>query len=178
MLPPKCHLELQCEEVQSLTIQDLVEPINYGLQRPPLQVDICSPLDLTPVSLLECEDSWRKAKEDWFTTRFSYGRPSPFAEPSCPPPSPVHISSQADQPQPEITSGRKKRESETPLSGDAPCHQEEIPRRIGNQFVGVPKEELLNLSLQMCTFDVIIRSEELAQIMYNLIAERLSVRYF
>jgi hypothetical protein len=135
-------------------------------------------LDRTLVSSLECEDSWKKAKEDWFTTRFSYGLPNPFVEPSCPPNSPEHTLSQADQLLQENMSGRRKPELATPLSGVAPSLPEGIARPIGKQFVGVPKEEDLNLFHQTFTFDVIMHSEELAQIMYNLFAERLSARYF
>jgi len=177
MLPPKCQLSLECqEEIQTRTLQDLIEPINYGLQRAPLQTDICSPLDHTPVSLLECEDSWRKAKEDWFTTRFSYGLPNPFAGPSCPPNSPEPILSQADLPLPETTCGKKRPGLETPLNGVAPCQPEGIQKRTGSQYVGVPREEILNAFQRMFTLDIIIRSVELAQIMYNLFAERLSAR--
>ncbi len=180
MLPEKCRLELECDQPQlSLAPQmfhDLVEPINYGLQRLPLQMDTCSPLDPTPVSSLECEDSWRKAKEDWFTTRFSYGLPNPFAEPSCPPNSPEPTWSPPVQQLQEITCGKKRQGSETPLNGAVPCPPEGIAKPTGNQFVGVPKEDLLNVFQRTSTFDIIIRSEELAQIMYNLLAERLSAR--
>lgn len=180
MLPEKCHLELQCDPPQlsktTRLFQDLVEPINYGLQRPPLQMDTCSPLDRTPVSSLECEDSWKRAKEDWYTTRFSYGLPDPFAGPSCPPSSPGLTWNPQDLQPPGTTSGKRTPELVTPLNGDAPCPPEGIRKPIGNQYVGVPKEEILNLSQQTCTFDLIIRSVEFAQIMYNLLAERLSAR--
>ena len=190
MLPERCQLTLDCQDGQDQrpqlalegsriqTLEDLVEPLSYGLQRAPLVTDTYSPLDRTPLSSLECEDSWRKAKEAWFTTKFSYGHQNPFAGPSCPPNSPEPIWSQADQLLPESTCGKKTPGSETPLNGDAPCPPEGIRKPIGKQFVGVPKEEDLNLFQQMCTFDVIMHSEELAQIMYNLFAERLSARYF
>lgn len=177
MLPPKCELSLQCqEETLSPRIDELMEPINYGLQQAPLVMDTCSPRDPTRVGSLECEDNWRKAKEDWFTTRFSYGLPNPFVVPSCPPNSPEPTWSPPDQLLQENMCGKRKPELATPLNGVAPSLPEGIAKPTGKQFVGVPKEEDLNLFHQTFTFDVIMHSEELAQIMYNLFAERLSAR--
>lgn len=181
MLPDKCQLDLNCDQPQlspsrRIVFQDLVEPINYGLQRAPLQVDTCSPLDRTPVSSLECEDSWKKAKEDWFTTRYSYGLSNPFAGPSCPPSSPEPTWSPPDPLLPENTCGNRRQESGTPLNGDAPYRPEEIRAPIGTRYAKLPKEDVSSLYHQIYTFDIIVHSEELAQIMYNLLSERLSSR--
>jgi hypothetical protein len=174
MLPPKCHLTLECEETQ--TLQDLMEPINYGLQQAPLVLDTISPMDRTQVSSLECVDSWKKAKEDWFTTRFSYALPNPFVEPSCPPNSPEHITSQADQPQLESTCGRKTHVLETPLNGERLCRPEEIQPPIGTRYARLPKEDLSSLFHQIYTFDIIVHSEELAQILYSHLGEMLQLK--
>jgi hypothetical protein len=182
MLPEKCQLELTCDQPQlssaDLVFHDLIEPINYGLQRPPLQLDTCSPLDRTPVSSLECEDSWKRAKEDWFTTRSSYGLPNPFAGPSCPPSSPEPTWNPPGRQQPESTSGKTRPGSANRLNGDVPYPPDVTRAPTGTRYARLPKEELSNLFLQTYTFDIICHSVELGQILYNHLSEMFESRYF
>lgn len=193
MLPPKCDLVLKCQEedpCQSLIplpwlpLGDLppsrpaycgkTEPINIGLEHTRAPLDTASPQVPTHPWSLGCEDSWKRAKEDWYITRSLYGPEDPFVAPSCPPSSPVHIGNPPAASEPETMFGRKTHVLETPLSGETRCQQEGIPPPIGKRYAAVPKEESLNLFRQMCTFDIIVHSEELAQILYNLFSERLS----
>jgi hypothetical protein len=104
--------------------------------------------------------------------------PNPFAGPSCPPSSPEPTSSLPVQPQPGTMFGKKTPELESRLNGDVPYPPGGIRAPIGKRYAAVPKEETSNLFRQMCTFDIIVHSEELAQILYNLFSERLSSKSF
>lgn len=178
MLPEKCYLSLECDSTpkEPLRLDEIREPISYGLEHAPLALDICSPRDPTPLWSLGSEDSWRKAREDWFITKSSSELQSPAEGYRCPASSPEPIWNRPDQQLPASTYGRKTHVSETPLNGETHCRQGEILPPIGKKYAAVPKEELSNLFRQMCTFDIIVHSEELGQILYNLFSERLASR--
>ena len=69
--------------------------------------------------------------------------------------------------QPESTVGRRTPASETGSNGDAHSRRVVTPDQTGRMYVAVPKEETSTEFQPISTFDIIVRSEELGQIIYN-----------
>jgi hypothetical protein len=67
--------------------------------------------------------------------------------------------------------GRKTPGLENRLNGDVPYPPGGIQAPIGTRYARLPKEELSNLFQQIFMFDIIVHSEELAQILYNHLSE-------
>ena len=69
--------------------------------------------------------------------------------------------------QPESTAGRTTPASETGSNGERHSRHVVTPDQTGRMYVAVPKEETSTEFQPISTYDIIVRSEELAQIIYN-----------
>ena len=89
------------------------------------------------------------------------------------------FTSSSPVPRPQgITSGRRSRTSQTDSSGETLNPSEETAQPTGMKYVAVRKRAPSNEFLPMYTYDIIIHSEELAQIIYNLLSGWLQCKSF
>ena len=155
------------------------KPINIGLPLAP-----STPRDSylrrapTPTPLVESEDNWNRVREAWFTTRSSSEQQNPYAGEAFQNCSPSATWSLPDPMPQENMSGKRRHESENRLNGETRYPLDGTLPMTGKQYVKVPKLEASNLFPQIYMLDIILHSDELAQILYNLLSERLAVNLF
>lgn len=198
MLPSACSLYLECLENK----ENIPRPMEIAAFSMP-EVDMCPPgppgaprkqpistglphalspqrdsflrRDPTPCPSTASGDNWNRVKEAWFTTKSSYAPENPYAEEAYQKFFPSATSSPVVVKPPENMFGRKRHVSGNDSNGETRYPLDETVPMTGKQYVKVPKLENSLLFPQIYTCDIIVHCEELAQILYNLLSERLAV---